>query len=259
MLASDLPGLVNGVPTSMDGRPAVISGQPGYDFHETVEALHSPFADRPTDVTFHVCESVANYNNGVKCICLDLSETFDELYPKDLWHDDTKFSQLARTQLYGKPVRPIPRIHDKDVIPKIGHYNYFGGGTMDFLFYLSVLSCFHILKLEKVYIHGNLPLNGPYWEILQSDNYAERFMWIRLERSNTIFGKELETVAHAADVSATNVIIKHGGVHCDPDAIFVREFDPSFWRHEAVFGLGWRRKPLETEFPWEPQTPSFGD
>ena len=40
---------------------------------------------------------------------------------------------------------------------------------MDFLFYLSLLSKLFVLKVDVVYIHGDMPPKGEYWEKLKQN------------------------------------------------------------------------------------------
>jgi len=37
---------------------------------------------------------------------------------------------------------------------------------MRFLFFCGVLSLLHVAKVDMVYIYGDKPLNGSYWDLL---------------------------------------------------------------------------------------------
>ena len=37
---------------------------------------------------------------------------------------------------------------------------------MSFLFFVSVLSLLHVAKVDMVYVHGDGPLTGYYWDLL---------------------------------------------------------------------------------------------
>ncbi len=102
---------------------------------------------------------------------------------------------------------------------------------MDFLFYLSVLSSLHILNLQSVFIHGETPPIGNYWEIISQD---PRVHYIFRARSGVIFTHDTYGITHEADVASADVIIQYGGMHVDVDLVFVRPLPPSFWRYDAI-------------------------
>ena len=148
--------------------------------------------------------------------------------PRDLWSSN---SILERTLLYGEVELPKAQPHDHEVIPRIAHYVWFGGGTMQYLFFLSVLSCIYILKLEAVYIHGDIIFTGRNWERLQNET---RLHWIYRTRPSHIFGYDIEFIAHEADVASADIMVQYGGIHADPDLIFIRPLDSSMWRFDAI-------------------------
>ena len=91
----------------------------------------------------------------------------DQLFPKDIWLQDTIFGDLVRTVFYGsKEIRqPIPSTDN--LVPNIAHVVWLGGGYMDFLFYLCLLSLLNVAKVDNLYLHGDGPPTGEYWELIK--------------------------------------------------------------------------------------------
>jgi len=55
-----------------------------------------------------------------------------------------------------------------ELVPNIAHMIWIGGGPMDYLFYLSVLSLLYVAKVDTVYIHGDLEPPGENWKSIMS-------------------------------------------------------------------------------------------
>ena len=181
--------------------------------------------------------------------CLDLSQ-MQGIHPKDLWTTSDHFSISMRQVMYGSANKVKPVRHTYDVIPRIAHYIWFGEDPMTYMFFVSVLSCLHIANLNTVYIHGDHHPSGEYWGKLQGDN---RVRWIFRARPAMVYGIQLNHVAHEADVIAADVIIKHGGVHVDPDVIFTRSLSTSsLWQYEAVAA------PSQTDMEGFPNIINYG-
>jgi len=114
------------------------------------------------------CLTVADYvraNRKSSCVVVD---PHTPLHPRDIWELDDSFGRLARTVFYGAPAirRPEPR-YDDQLVPNIAHLVWLGGGPMDFLFYLCVASLIYVARVEAVYIHGDGPPTGPYWQLIK--------------------------------------------------------------------------------------------
>ena len=148
--------------------------------------------------------------------------------PRDLWSSN---NILERTLLYGEVELPKAQPHDHEVIPRIAHYVWFGGGEINYLFFLSILSCLYILKLDAVYIHSDVPFIGDNWERLHSE---PRLHIIYRTMPFIVFGLDLAKTAHAADVATADIMVQYGGIHVDPDLIFIKPFDSSMWRFDAI-------------------------
>jgi len=55
---------------------------------------------------------------------------------------------MSRKVFYGRPEVPIQRQSFDDLVPNIAHIVWLGGGPMDFLFYLCVLSLIYVAKVR---------------------------------------------------------------------------------------------------------------
>ena len=47
---------------------------------------------------------------------------------------------------------------------------------MRFLFFCGVLSLLHVAKVDMVYIYGDKPLNGSYWDLLINTGQNVKFV-----------------------------------------------------------------------------------
>ncbi len=107
------------------------------------------------------CISQTEYNSAkFKPVCVI---TKDLYYPKDIWELDSSWGELVRRIFYGRPEIPWPKQDFSELIPNIAHVVWIGGGEMDFLFYLCVLSLLYVQEVDVLYIHGDAPPSGPLW------------------------------------------------------------------------------------------------
>jgi hypothetical protein len=148
------------------------------------------------------------------------------------------FGELARWAAYGEsaPMRAQP---DYSVLaPNIAHYtwpHWEGRGTMDFTFYLTVLSALYVANIDTVYIHGEAP-TGPYWDKLQSNN---RIKVIYRNTNTTIFGQRVKRMAHISDIWRLDIILKYGGLYLDMDAVVLKPIDVHMRAYSAYLSLDW--------------------
>jgi len=90
--------------------------------------------------------SIAEYNAAAqKPVCITPES---KLFPKDIWTLDSDFGRMSRKVFYGRPEVPIQRQSFDDLVPNIAHIVWLGGGPMDFLFYLCVLSLIYVAKVR---------------------------------------------------------------------------------------------------------------
>ena len=114
----------------------------------------------------------------VECLVLE-GEPYESFFPMDIWELEDPFGRLARKLFYGTEVirRPVPSYDS--LVPNIGHMIWLGGGPMDYVFYLSLLSLLFVANVETVYVHGDVEPAGNYWkEIknLEQTKYRVKFI-----------------------------------------------------------------------------------
>ncbi len=129
-------------------------------------------------------------------------------FPKDIWELDTAWGRLVRRIFYGSPSIPVPRHDSDELIPNIGHIVWIGGGEMDFLFYLCVLSLLYVQEVDTLYIHGNAPPSGPLWEKVKSN---PRLKLIHRYTTMQVYGTDINILSHVTDVWRVDFMIKYGG------------------------------------------------
>ena len=89
--------------------------------------------------------TIAEFNVvAVPPICVAPEAKF---FPKDIWTLDSDFGRMTRKVFYGRPEVPVSRRSFDDLAPNIAHIVWIGGGSMDFLFYLCVLSLIYVAKV----------------------------------------------------------------------------------------------------------------
>jgi len=91
------------------------------------------------------------------------------IQPDELWELEGELGRRLRTVAYGKPDVARPQPSFDELIPNIAHVVWIGGGKMDFLFYLTVLSLLNVAMVDTVYIHGDAPPHGYYWDLVEND------------------------------------------------------------------------------------------
>ena len=109
------------------------------------------------------CSSYFDVTDANSTLCIHVAQP---LYPKDIWTLDSDVGRILRYEFYGRRdiIKPIPSF-DR-LAPNIGHVVWVGGGQMDFQFFVSVLSLLHVAKVDVVYVYGDKPLTGRYWNLL---------------------------------------------------------------------------------------------
>ena len=80
-----------------------------------------------------------------------------------IWELETPLGRVARKLYYGTEAVLKPQPSYDELVPNIGHMIWIGGGRMDFLFYLSILSKLFVLKVrvspEKKDFNVNVPVS----------------------------------------------------------------------------------------------------
>ena len=133
---------------------------------------------------------------------------------------------------------------------------WIGGGRMDFLFYLSLLSKLFVLKVDVVYIHGDMPPKGEYWEKLkQNKRIFDRIKFITRPPPYRIYQGEIEWYYRAlmSDLIRVDIMIKYGGIYTDTDAIWTKPLSHEDRGYDAVASFDW----VDWSYPY-PDSVNFG-
>ena len=127
---------------------------------------------------------------------------------------------------------------------------------MDFVFYLSVLSMLYVLKVETVYIHGDVPPKGPYWtKLMTNPKVAPRLKHITRQQPLMVYQGVIEPYYKAlmSDIIRVDIMIKYGGIYADTDAIWVKPLSKEDFGYDAVASFDW----VDWSFPY-PDSVNFG-
>ena len=159
-----------------------------------------------------------------------------EFYPEDIIQNNSTMAAILRQVFYGDTRVRALKVDMITKAPNIAHYVWLGGGKMDLTFYLSVLSAIFIAKIDTIYIHGDKPPRGAYWNEV-SLRYRHTVQMVVRYRSPGIFNQTISVVPHLADAIKSDIMYKYGGIMLDPDIIFIRPIDPILYHYEAVISL----------------------
>ena len=184
------------------------------------------------------CLSVKQVNENSTALdhvtCVQMTSEFTPSVLLDEERDNN-FNKLARQVFYGAKTIPKPVRHEDPVIPNIAHFVWLGGGEMDFLFYLSVLSLLHIVKVDAVNIHGDRPPAGALWRNVSGDPRVHYVYHNRMTRFGT--GPFENLIQHQADLVKHDLMYAYGGIFVDCDAMFIQPIPEDFYHYDAVVTL----------------------
>ena len=133
------------------------------------------------------------------------------IFPKDIWELNDNFGKLARRVFYDTEEIRRPQRNFSELVPNIAHVIWIGGGRMDYLFYLCVLRLLYVVQVDTLYIHGNGPPSGPYWDSIK---YHLRVQTIYREPA-AIYRTKINIVSHVTDVWRADLMVEYGGIFCD--------------------------------------------
>ena len=173
----------------------------------------------------------------------DICLYFDsEIFLREIPSSSTSLAAYIRNLYYGNSNVISPIKNKVEVIPKIGHYVYLQmtgneptEELLEYGFYMSILSLLTIVKVDCVYIHGNVKFYGIFWQRLMQLGYCVR--WQHWPFPASVWQQQAKRVEHWADLIRAQVFVQYGGVHSDPDAFFYQPLPDDFWYYEAVIGL----------------------
>jgi hypothetical protein len=155
--------------------------------------------------------------------------------PENIWESDTATGRLLRDVAYGKPdlARPVPN-YDR-LAPNIAHVIWTNDDPMPFLFYLCAVSLLEVANVDRLYIHGDGPPSGFYWNLIK-DHPKIRLVYRTVieKRFERIFGTKVRKLAHVTDIWRTDILYRYGGLYVDTDVIFFRPLDRDIRAYDAV-------------------------
>lgn len=166
-----------------------------------------------------------------KPFCVNLQYSF---FPRDIMTLDNDFGKLARQIFYNDTQIALPKPDSRELIPNIAHMVWIGGGSMNFLFYMGVLSLIYVAEVDHVYIHGDQPPTGEYWEKIK---HNPKLLWIYRRPPRYVYGQPISVLSHISDVWRVELMIQYGGIYMDTDAVFVRKLTPEIRAYDAVSSL----------------------
>lgn len=135
----------------------------------------------PPTVRVLGCPSVSNLADANSTLCVHVARS---LYPKDIWTLDGDAGRMLRREFYGRPDVVTPAPSFDRLAPNIAHVIWVGGGKMNFLFFLCVLSLLHVAKVDVVYVHGDQAPTGVYWDMLV--NSSQNIQLVLRENSGQV-------------------------------------------------------------------------
>lgn len=168
------------------------------------------------------------------CVSMDI----DKLYPRDIMSSDSEFDKVARNLFYGSRDKKEPHYDLSDPIPNIGHFYLIGENAVNFFIYLSIYSMISVLKVDMVYVHGDIEPTGDYWQKLLSTGKTK---FVFCPPIQTVFGNAVDPgdKFHGKDILSVYFLYLYGGVFIDWDAIFTRPLDDAVRGYDAVIGYDW--------------------
>ena len=215
-------------PSTLNGLVLAKRGLPGY------QTLLVVLGNPSLNTTQISCANVNSFSKARKApYCVTAKNVF---YPKDIWDTPTPFARHIRTLFYGRP-DPVDAVPTYDeLIPNIAHVVWIGGGNMDYLFYLGVLSLIYVAEAEAVFIHGNAPPSGPLWGRIK-DHPKVRLIY--RQTPGSVYGTRVNVLSHVTDVWRVDFMIRYGGIYVDTDTIFVKKLDHKIRGYDAVGSYDW--------------------
>lgn len=155
--------------------------------------------------------------------------------PIDIWTLDSPVGRIVRQVAYGSPELAVPRRDYSALSPNIAHVIWSNDDPVNFLFYLCVLSLLQVAKMDTVYIHGDGPPSGFYWNLIRGDPRLRLVRRTLIDRSyEKVFGNDVRNIQHMTDVWRVNIMCRYGGVYVDADAIFVKPLTHELRSYDAV-------------------------
>ncbi|BFZ14884.1 hypothetical protein BsWGS_17923 [Bradybaena similaris] len=183
--------------------------------------------------TIKPCGTIDHFNTEEQgeCICVKVDR---EIFPYNIWQNQTSFSKLTRLAAYGVSDVP-PRVSKRSTIPKIAHYICWDC-EVKFSTYLSILSALYVAGLSKVYIHSVKQPTGVWWTHLQT---TQRVIHVYREYPEHSNQRATMTQELAEGIMRLSILLKYGGIYCDGKVIWTNEIPEDRYSYEAVAAPDW--------------------
>ncbi|CAL1530276.1 unnamed protein product [Lymnaea stagnalis] len=206
------------------------------------------------------CFSVEKFNDVMtQLILLKPNEISDvlspcliapkQLYPEKIINNTMPFGEVARNLHYGtsKSMAAQPGKDPNDLIPAICHVislNPQPGQPVVWTFqhYLSVLSALYVGGFHRVFVHGDIPPTGEWWDKMQGENVTFVFM----DNMETIYQQKATVLAHQSDALRALILLKYGGAYQDKDVLWANPVPEHIRRYPALMTYDW---PWYDEWP----------
>ena len=210
------------------------------------------------NISHKSCSSMHHIYQGVKSDCMIVrGGKFETIYPMDyVYIENDPFAKIVRRLFYGSEVVHKPKPNYDTLVPNIGHMIWIGGGQMDYVFFLSLLSMLYVVKVDVVYIHGDKPPTGPNWKrVCELEHIRSRVKLVSRDPPSKVYQGVIEPWYRAlmSDIIRVDLMIKYGGVYTDTDAIWAKPLSHEERGYDAVATYDW----VDWSYPF-PDTVNFG-
>lgn len=177
--------------------------------------------------------AAANVNPDTNKIMIFLAES--SFFPKDIWELNSTTGKLLRSVAYDTEdfARAAPNYNN--LAPNIAHVIWTNDDPMSFSFYLCVLSLLEVACVDKLYLHGDGPPSGVYWNLVK--NHTKLLLVRRRPMKGQfefVYGNHVKVRAHVTDVWRADILNRYGGLYIDTDAMFLKPLDEEIRAYDAV-------------------------
>lgn len=121
-------------------------------------------------------------------------------------------------------------------VPNKVHYVLFNRSSLNFVFYLSLMSVLKIQKPLEINIHSDREqLSGYYWDLLRKIDTNTSIKLNYMAQPTHTYGQRLSSIYHVSDVARIHILQTAGGIYLDNDVIVVNSLD-KLRRFDMVVG-----------------------
>jgi tetratricopeptide (TPR) repeat protein len=118
------------------------------------------------------------------------------------------------------------------MIPNCIHFIFFGFTQFEYIHYLAVKSAHTVHRPDHIYLYYTTkPKNNPLWDEIES-----LVTLVRVDPPEEFNGVPLDSFQYKADVLRLQLLIEHGGIYLDIDAVSLKPFN-DLVNHSCVLGI----------------------